>query len=85
MEVRGIVLATEDELSEAIGCRLIEDSHFAGASLRKLRRDGAGYLYSGMDKWRQVVARQPVLIIGSSRISVGAIGRFRVVEAGNWQ
>ena len=43
MEVRGIVLATEDELSEAIGCRLIEDSHFAGASLRKLRRDGAGY------------------------------------------
>ena len=23
--------------------------------------------------------------IGSSRISVGAIGRFRVVEAGNWQ
>ena len=22
---------------------------------------------------------------GSSRISVGAIGRFRVVEAGNWQ
>ena len=52
MEVRGIVLATEDELSEAIGCRLIEDSRFAGSSLRKLRRDGAGYLYSGMDKWR---------------------------------
>ena len=63
MEVRGIVLATEDELSGAIGCRLIEDSRFAGSSLRKLRRDGAGYLYSGMDKWRQVAARQPVLII----------------------
>ena len=61
--MRGIVLATEDELSEAIGCRLIEDSPFAGSSLRKLRRDGAGYLYSGMDKWRQVAARQPVLII----------------------
>ena len=57
------MLATEDELSEAIGCRLIEDSRFAGSSLRKLRRDGAGYLYSGMDKWRQVAARQPVLII----------------------
>jgi len=49
-----VVLGTEDELSEAIGLRLLaEQGGVLDASLR-LRKSGFGYLRSKMDSWRQL-------------------------------
>ena len=42
--MRAIALATEDELSEAIGLRLIAESPFHEADVLPLRRNGSGYL-----------------------------------------
>lgn len=59
----GIALATEDELSEAIGLRLIGESPFANESPLLLRRNGFGYLRSKMNSWRQMADRQAVLVL----------------------
>ncbi len=61
--MRAIALATEDELSEAIGLRLIGESPFHGANVLRLRRNGSGYLKSKVDSWRQLAGQQVVLLL----------------------
>lgn len=49
MTTGGVALATEDELSETVGVRLIEET---GLSVDlTLRRGGSGYLKTNMTKW----------------------------------
>ena len=59
-----IALATEDELSEAIGIRLLAEwavlSHVKPMLLRK---NGFGYLRSRMDNWKQMANRQIVMVL----------------------
>ncbi|MBW7866388.1 MAG: hypothetical protein H3C30_18470 [Candidatus Hydrogenedentes bacterium] len=58
-----IALATEDELSETVGCRLIEEytpHHNVGL---KLRRDGSGYLRANLKKLSELSVHIPVLLI----------------------
>lgn len=61
--MRAIALATEDELSEAIGLRLIAESPFHELSVLKLRKNGFGYLKSRMDNWRQLAEQRTVLVL----------------------
>lgn len=61
--MRAIALATEDELSEAIGLRLIADSPFHEADVLPLRRNGSGYLKSKVESWRQLAGQQVVLLL----------------------
>ena len=58
-----IALATEDELSEAIGLRLIAESPFRDSEPLLLRKNGFGYLKSRMHSWRQLAQRQLVLVL----------------------
>lgn len=59
-----VVLATEDELSEAVGVKLLsEHPAFATTSPMLLRKNGFGYLRSRMSSWRQMANRQIVLIL----------------------
>lgn len=58
-----VALGTEDELSEAVGLRLLQEHASTLQPGLLLRRSGFGYLKSGMDKWKQLAALQPVLII----------------------
>ena len=61
--MRAIALATEDELSEAIGLRLIAESPFHEADVMTLRRNGSGYLKSKVDSWRQLAGQKVVLLL----------------------
>ena len=61
--MRAIALATEDELSEAIGLRLIAESPFQEADVLPLRRNGSGYLKSKVESWRQLAGQQVVLLL----------------------
>lgn len=59
-----IALATEDELSEAIGLRLIaENTACSTGEPMRLRKDGFGYLKSGMKKWLELARQRPVLLL----------------------
>jgi hypothetical protein len=59
--MRYIAVATEDELSEQVGVRLVSD---AGLSVSmKLRKSGNGYLRSSLDKFSAMAQRDPVLLI----------------------
>lgn len=59
-----VALATEDELSEAVGKRLLaEIERFTEADLLLLRRNGSGYLRSRMSNWRQLAQHQPVVLL----------------------
>lgn len=58
-----VALGTEDELSEAVGVRLLAEHASVFQPGLLLRRSGFGYLRSGMGKWKQLATRQPVLII----------------------
>lgn len=58
-----VALATEDALSEAIGQRLLLELPVAVTPSPLLRKDGFGYLRSGMPKWRNLAKLQAVLII----------------------
>ncbi|MEY4508577.1 MAG: hypothetical protein RLZZ450_699 [Pseudomonadota bacterium] len=58
-----VVLATEDELSGAVGVRVLASSSRPLAPALRLRRSGAGYLRSRIDSWCQMAQRQPVLLI----------------------
>jgi len=58
-----VALATEDALSEAVGLRLLQELPFEVTPSPLLRRDGFGYLRSGMSKWRELAKRQAVLLI----------------------
>lgn len=59
-----IALATEDELSEAIGLRLIaENKWWSTEQPMLLRKDGFGYLKAGMKKWLELARQRPVLLL----------------------
>jgi hypothetical protein len=59
-----IALATEDQLSEAVGLRLLaEASLIANSTPQLLRRNGFGYLKSRMDSWKRMAERQIVLVL----------------------
>lgn len=58
-----VALATEDILSEAIGLRLLAELPVPVTPNLLLRKDGFGYLRSGMKSWRQLAKRQTVLIL----------------------
>lgn len=55
--------ATEDELSESVACRLIQD-HIPNASVGlRLRKGGVGYLRSSFSKFCQMANRDYVLLL----------------------
>lgn len=58
-----IAIATEDELSEAIALRLIEELEVPCYVTQKLRKGGFGYLRSRMDSWRQMAEHQVMLVL----------------------
>lgn len=61
--MRDVALATEDELSEVVGQKLVND---AGADLTVtllLRRGGSGYLKSKMRNFCELARRMPVLLL----------------------
>lgn len=58
-----IALATEDELSEAIGICLIADSPVTFQEPMLLRRDGFGYLKSRISSWQNLARQQHVLLL----------------------
>lgn len=58
-----IVLATEDELSEAVGLRLVAEVAPAFQVGLRLRKGGYGYLRSKLKSFCQIARRQPVLLI----------------------
>jgi hypothetical protein len=59
-----LALATEDEISEAVGIKLLADHPIlAERPLMLLRRGGFGYLRSRMDIWRQMANRQIVIVV----------------------
>jgi len=56
-----VALATEDELSEAVCERLVED---AGLTVvLRLRKDGFGYLRANMAKWCDLAQRGPAVLL----------------------
>jgi len=59
-----VALATEDELSEAVGVKLLAEHRvLAETSPMLLRKNGFGYLRSRMDSWRKMANRQIVLVL----------------------
>lgn len=58
-----VSLATEDELSEAIGLRLLAELPTPMPSPQCLRRNGFGYLRSRMGNWRQMAQHQVVVVL----------------------
>lgn len=58
-----INLATEDELSEAVGVRLIRYAFGDSSIGHKLGKQGNGYLIRNLPKFRQMARREPVLIL----------------------
>ncbi len=59
-----IALATEDELSEAAGLKLLAESPvLAGTTPQLLRNNGSGYLRSRIDSWRKMASRQLVVVL----------------------
>ena len=58
-----VALATEDELSEAVGKRLLIDAGYQLEPDPLLRRNGSGYLRSKMDSWYEIAKRKPVFLL----------------------
>jgi hypothetical protein len=58
-----IALATEDELSEAVGIRLVAEVSTACEVTLKFRQGGYGYLKSKLETFCQIARRQPVLLM----------------------
>lgn len=62
--MRAVALATEDELSEAVGLSLIsEQESLCQAPPLLLRKQGFGYLRSKMDNWKRMAEHQTVVIL----------------------
>lgn len=57
-----VALATEDELSEAVGRRLLTEAHHLQVGLL-LRKGGSGYLRSRVTSWCALARQQPVLLL----------------------
>ena len=62
MAIVNVALATEDDLSEAIGLRLLAELSTSVTPNLSLGKKGSGYLRSGIQKWRQLAHKQVVLI-----------------------
>lgn len=58
-----LALGTEDELSEAMGKRLLKEAGYDLEPSPLLRGGGSGYLRSKMDNWCKMAARKPVLLL----------------------
>ena len=58
-----VALATEDELSEAVGKRLLSEVEYLVEASLLLRRNGYGYLRSGLKKWCEIASQQPVVLL----------------------
>lgn len=58
-----VMLATEDELSEALAVRLLAELNGAIAEPTKLRKNGFGYLKSKMSNWREVARLQMMFVL----------------------
>jgi hypothetical protein len=56
-------IATEDELSEAVAVRLVNEAFGDGKIGNRLGRAGNGYLIKKLASLRQMAAREPVLIL----------------------
>ena len=61
--MRDIALATEDELSEAIGKRLIQEIHGDFHINLLLRKGGSGYLRGRFKNFCEIARYQPLLLI----------------------
>ncbi len=59
-----VALATEDELSEAVGLRLLNEHEIlVRTPPMPLRRGGFGYLRSRMNSWKQMAQNQIVMLL----------------------
>lgn len=58
-----VALATEDELSETIGIRVLAEVSSSLKASLLLRKNGFGYLRSKMDSWCEIAAQQPVILL----------------------
>ena len=58
-----VALATEDELSEAVGKRLLSEIKYPVEASLLLRKNGYGYLRSGLKKCCELAAQQPVVLL----------------------
>ena len=59
-----VALATEDELSEAVGLRLLsEHAVLRQAKPMLLRKGGSGYLRKRMDNWKQLAQQRFIVLI----------------------
>lgn len=56
-------VATEDELSEAVAVRLVDEAFGVGRIGNRLGRKGNGYLIKKLPGLRQMANREPVLIL----------------------
>ena len=61
--MRGIIVATEDILSEAVAEKLIQETGGQLQVVQKLGRQGFGYLRSRMLKFNQMARTQPVFVL----------------------
>lgn len=58
-----VALGTEDELSEAVGLRLLAEQDDVLQIGQRLRKSGFGYLKSHMPEWRKLARHQTVVLI----------------------
>jgi hypothetical protein len=58
-----VAMGTEDELSEAMGMRLLRDAGYDLQPSPLLRRNGFGYLRSKMDSWCEMATRKSVVLL----------------------
>lgn len=58
-----VALATEDELSEAVGKKLLAYAPYHLQADLLLRQGGSGYLRSRMESWCRLALQQPVLLL----------------------
>lgn len=63
MVIHRIALATEDELSEAVGSRLVMEMGPNFEIGLRLRKGGFGYLRSKLSNFCEMAAREPMLLI----------------------
>ena len=63
MTVRSVDLATEDQLTEAVGLRLLAEWKDRLSPGLRLRKGGNGYLQSRIRSFAEIARRGPVLVI----------------------
>jgi hypothetical protein len=58
-----VALATEDELSEVVGFRLVEDAGHVLRVSQTFRKNGQGYLKANIGKFREVSQHIPLILL----------------------